>query len=559
MANVSFMSDAKNHLVTDPNAEFNVSVTENGALGYATSGNIFVDVFYKLSSLRSAREEEIEDLWRKMFTKDHKIAVTLLFYIGDIRKGTGERKVFRTMMSEFCRMDPIAACNFVELIPEYSRWDIMWDLFYISKDLNIKIRDIVRAQLDMDLEAIEAGKSVSLIGKWLPSYNTSSEDTKRKARIVASECLDLNLDIPIDQKAYRKLLSTLRKAIKVTERYTSANEWDKIDYSSVPSQANLKYKNAFKTKDGERYKAFLESVQKGEAKINSSVAFPYEIVHKYGLDEYPGSFFEYRLRYIKDNDITLEEMWKALPDFEITGKGDILCVVDTSGSMDSYYGGKNSTVTGKEIAYSLGIYFSEHNKGQFKDSFITFSRQPQIIKFGEDDSLLEKLKNLEAHNIAENTDIDKVFDLILNTAIENKYTQSDIPDRVVIISDMEFDTQYGSHRFPDSYNFFYHYEEIDSTTMTHSDTDKRLFDSIKAKYEAAGYKLPKLIFWNVNSRTNTIPMVENDLGVLLVSGCSSNVVKMVLSDAKTPFTAILETLNGERYAPVRKILSEIYN
>ena len=252
-------------------------------------------------------------------------------------------------------------------------------------------------------------------------------------------------------------------------------------------------------------------------------------------------------------------MWKALPDFEITGKGDILCVVDTSGSMDSYYGGKNSTVTGKEIAYSLGIYFSEHNKGQFKDSFITFSRQPQIIKFNEDDTLLEKLKNLEAHNIAENTDIEKVFDLILNTAIENKYTQSDIPDRVVIISDMEFDTQYGSHRFPDSYNFFYHYEEIDSTTMTHSDTDKRLFDSIKAKYEAAGYKLPKLIFWNVNSRTNTIPMVENDLGVLLVSGCSSNVVKMVLSDAKTPFTAILETLNGERYAPVRKILSEIYN
>ena len=379
---------------------------------------------------------------------------------------------------------------------------------------------------------------------------------RERQKIVADKCLGLDLSTPIDQKAYRKLLSTLRKAIKVTERFTSANEWDKIDYSTVPSQANLKYKNAFKTKDGERYKAFLESVQKGEAKINSSVAFPYEIVHKYGAAERPNSCFEFRLRNsTMSTDITLEEMWKALPDFEITGKGDILCVVDTSGSMDNYYG-KKSTVTGKEIAYSLGIYFSEHNKGQFKDSFITFSRQPKIIKFNENDTLLDKLQNLEAHNIAENTDIERVFDLILYTATKNKYTQSDIPDRVVIISDMEFDRQYGSHKIPD---YGYYYEDIDSTTMTHSEEDKRLFDAIKAKYEAAGYKLPKLIFWNVNSRTNTIPMVENDLGVLLVSGCSSNVVKMVLSDAKSPFTAILETLNGERYAPVRKILSEIYN
>ena len=312
----------------------------------------------------------------------------------------------------------------------------------------------------------------------------------------------------------------------------SAKQWNEIKYEAVPSRANLIYNKAFLRNDEERRRAFLESLAKGETKINAGTLFPHEIVSKYGNSVWNS---------INPYNETLEQLWKALPD-TVNGNGNTIVVADGSGSMTCDVG-PHSSVTALDVANALAIYFAEHSSGQFKDKYITFSGRPQLVDFSKAKNLREKLLIAKQHNEMANTNIEAVFNLILTTAVNNRMRQEDMPQNILIISDMEFDScatcssqsDYWSRKRPDS----------------------RLFDVIRQKYEAAGYKLPRLVFWNVNSRTGTIPVKENDLGVALVSGFSQNVASMVMSGKLDPYECLMETLNSERYQPVQKALEGI--
>ena len=161
------------------------------------------------------------------------------------------------------------------------------------------------------------------------------------------------------------------------------------------------------------------------------------------------------------------------------------------------------------------------------------------MRFNGVESLQSKLKILIAEDECSNTDIERTFDLILKTAADNHMKQDEIPANVVIISDMEFDC---CRR---SYNW--------ETGETYC-ADEKLFNAIAAKWAAAGYKLPRLVFWNVNSRTGTIPVSENELGVALVSGFSQNIADMVLSGELDPWKLLVDKLNSERYRPVWSVV-----
>ena len=312
----------------------------------------------------------------------------------------------------------------------------------------------------------------------------------------------------------------------------SAKQWDEIKYEAVPSRANLIYNKAFLRNDEERRRAYLESLAKGETKINAGTLFPHEIVHKYGNSGW---------NTITECNETLEQLWKALPD-TVNGNGNTIVVADGSGSMTCGVD-PHSSVTALDVANALAIYFAEHSSGQFKDKYITFSNRPQLVDFSKAKNLREKLLIAKQHNEMANTNIEAVFNLILTTAVNNHLKQEDMPQNILIISDMEFDscatcdsqTGYWSRKRPDS----------------------RLFNVIRQKYEAAGYKLPRLVFWNVNSRTGTIPVKENDLGVALVSGFSQNVASMVMSGKLDPYECLMETLNSKRYDPIAKALEGI--
>jgi hypothetical protein len=212
--------------------------------------------------------------------------------------------------------------------------------------------------------------------------------------------------------------------------------------------------------------------------------------------------------------------WKNLKDIQVS---DTLVVADGSGSMLCRVG--KSGMTALDVATSLAIYTSEHNRGVFHNKYITFSSNPQYVEFTDDMSLHGKLKLALSHSEITTTDIEKVFMLVLDTAVHNNLSQEDMPKNILIISDMEFNT----------------------VSRYNCNDDERLFNILSERYAENDYKLPRLIFWNVNSRTGTIPVKENELGIALVSGFSPNILKMVMMDNLDPYKLLVEVLNSPRY------------
>lgn len=491
------------------NEEFNESVTENGAVGYRTTGREILDFNYKVASYRSKPGEEIIKDFERVWLDNKVLAMQFLFFIRDREEGLGERRLFRIIIKHLATVEPEMVKKVVPVIAEYGRWDDLLELF--DTPLEENVLSIIKNQLFSDDLDCDEGKNISLLAKWLPSINASSKVQKDKAKKVIKS-------LNTTQEKYRKLLSKLRKHIDVTERKMCANEWDKIKYENVPSKANLNYGNAFLRHDEERRREFLEAVQKGEKKVNAGMLYPHDIVHKYTNGSYYGTM---------NIDETLEELWKALPIKEIE---NTLVVADGSGSMTSSVG--NTNITALDVANALAIYFAEHNKGEFKDKYITFSENPQYVDFNGCTSLHDKIRKALSYSEIENTNIEKVFKLILETGKKYKLAQEDMPKNILIISDMEFDY------------------------AVDGDLSLRLFDSISQQYAIAGYKLPRLIFWNVNSRTGTIPVKENELGVALVSGFSTNIAEMVMSSELDPLKVLLEKLSTERYKKIAEILAE---
>jgi hypothetical protein len=334
------------------------------------------------------------------------------------------------------------------------------------------------------------------------------------------------------------MLSKLRSYLKVVEVAMSKKEWSAIDYSAVPSRANLIYNNAFLRNDEERRRDYLNKLQKGETKINAGVLFPHDIVHKYTLMS----------RRNWETDTALEELWKALPDY-VKGAGNTICVADGSGSMGCTVGG--TQVSALEVANALAIYFAERCSGEFHDNYITFSENPQLVDLSQGNSLKEKLEIASHYSEVANTNIEAVFDLILRTAIKSEMNQEDMPKNILILSDMEFDGCAGVPTGRVTKDWW------GRETIELAKPDKKFFEVIAQRFANHGYKLPRLVFWNINSRTGTIPVKENDLGVALVSGFSPAIVKMVLSNSTDPFECLLEQLNSERYLAVEEALTTI--
>jgi len=500
---MNFMDNLKTTL-----DETSYSVTENGALGFSTSGSKLLDLNFGVTSFRNKSEKDIENAFAKAFYEDKKTALKWLFYARDVRGGIGERRLFRTCLKWLAENHSSIAMAVFHLAPYYGRYDDMWCL--LDTGIADMVIEVVKEQLVEDWKNMTENKACSLIAKWLPSINSTSKETKRLAQIIVD-------GLETTPKGYRLTLSGLRKYLKVIEVKMSAGEWNEIDYNAVPSRANLLYKNAFLKHDEDRRRAYLDALERGDkdVKINSGVLFPDDIVRKYGNG---------RTGHVGAYDSALEELWKALPTLS---SDNTLVVRDGSGSM-TWDGGKPM-----DVATALAIYMAERNHGEFHNQFITFSRVPKIINLNGLDTLHDKLAKTYGETDCSNTDIEAVFRLILNTAIKHNMTQEDMPKNIVIVSDMQFDAH--SHNCKDT-----------------------LFEAIGKGYESHGFKLPRLIFWNVNNRSNgTIPVQQNAMGVVLVSGYSQNLIKMVMSNQTDPYKCLIEQLNTERYQLVEEAVKDI--
>ena len=479
-------------------SEMNVTETLNGAKAYKSTLNKCLDLFGKIAACRND-VKQAQKLFAHAYAENPETATRILFWARDIRGGQGEREVFRNLFKYLVEENGEIGVKLVSLVPMYGRWD---DLLVLENTSAWEtVLNAIQNQLNLDRVSFKAGVAVSLLAKWMPSINASSKDSKRLGRKIAAH-------LGMTEREYRKVLSNLRTHINVVEKAMCSKEWSAIDYSKLPSRAAFMYRKAFAKQDADRYTAYLNAVEKGEAKINAGTLYPYDIVDQY---LYKGA----------SNDKTIDLQWEALPNYMEGKEFNGLVVADVSGSM-----------MGRPMAVSisLAMYIAERNTAKiWKNKFLTFSERPELQSI-VGSTIGKRIHNLSRASWSMNTDLMAVFKTVLDAGVKNDVRAEDMPQKLIIVSDMQFDQCCRSNK-------------------------RTNFEQIQKLYRKAGYEMPQLVFWNVNSYGN-VPIEAHDTGTCLVSGCSPSILKSVLTDSVlTPVDTMNDTVYAERYDAVGEVFS----
>lgn len=475
----------------------NKGYTENRAVTNVSSLSNCVDLFGTIGSVRSRTFAKKVQIFTRAFSEDQLKALKILFWARDVRGGAGERQTFRDIIKYLGINYPDVIRKNLSLIPEYGRWD---DLFVLEKSpVWNDVLAYIKETIGNDWKNRESN-NITLLAKWMPSNNASSEKTKRLAKVFEKY-------LKCSPKQYRKMLSVLRSKIKIVEKNMCSNDWSSITYENIPSRASMIYRNAFKKHDEMRYTQYLDDVASGKKEIKTATLYPYDIIRNILGDGYSSL----------NTDKTLQLQWDNLPNYVEPFNGLVVC--DVSASMYSC----SSTVRPIDVAISLAIYIAERNNNAWKDKFLTFSDDSSLQKLSGN-NIFEKVSCLRDAEWGMSTNIQSSFDSILKTAITNKIHNDDMPKTLFIVSDMEFN-YCGS---------------------------RTNFDIIKNKFHSNGYELPTLVWWNVDSRNDNFPVTIHDNGTCLVSGCSPSILKSVLnSEVITPVDIMNQTIESDRYSEIK--------
>lgn len=448
------------------------TVTANGAVAHSSTLNACLDYFAIAGNRHTSLQQFLA-----AFAEDPTIALRILFWSRDCRGGAGSRFSFVEIIKYLQENNPSAFSQIFKFIPIYGYWKDIFKNLSPSKELVSYICDTLIDEQDH-----------SLLAKYIPRKGLWFAELRKHMKLSPSE--------------FRHYIVN---KTQVVENYMCARKWSDIDYSTVPSVANKMYSQAFRKHDCERYVSYISAVNRGEAKINSSVLFPCDLYHAYSTHQ------------IQDDAIIA--MWDNLPNFMEGCTDKILPICDVSGSMWSNFG----SIYPIDVSVSLGCYLSERNEGIFKDAFMTFSEEP-ILQYLHG-NIIERFRSLRCADWGRNTNLQRVFDLVLDKAIQNNIPEEEMPTKLLIISDMQFNEA--------------------SRTQTN-------FEVIQQKYNDAGYEMPDIIFWNVsNYYYNNVPMNVYDKHTSIVSGYSPSILKAVLSGRMiTPVSIMLETINSDRYSQI---------
>jgi hypothetical protein len=483
--------------------------TENGMPTHSTTLNSCVDLFFQIGALRGSEKRRKLSLFSKAFDSNPLIAMKILFWVRDVRGGAGERQTYRDIVEYLALYNSSALQKNIHLMPEYGRWDDVLTL--IGTDLE-------KDALELIVNALENGNG--LCAKWLPRGNGKNQVKKKQAKAIREY-------LKKTPKEYRKLLASLSSTV---ENLMCNKEFSKIEYGKVPSKAMSGYMRAFTKNDGDRFSEYLESVSNGTEKINTGAIYPYDVTTNLKLldtilDNYMLSEEE-KYKQVRDISNGAIQQWNNLPDFMGGNKEMVLPLVDVSGSMDCPVG-RSGNVTCMDVAISLGLYISERNVGPFKDSFITFSAEPELQHLKG--TLVDRFNQLANSAWGYNTNIESVFELILDKSVKNNVAKEDMPTIILILSDMEFDVATNNNGW-----------------------DMTAQEMITSLYSEHGYEIPKIVYWNLNSRQDNCPVKFDEVGTSLVSGFSPSIFKSILGGKEmTPMSIMLETINQDRYSAIK--------
>ena len=494
--------------------------TENGAVVFDSTGHTLLDLNFNALGMRKKDPNTIVSIFAKAYDENPLLAVRWLFYAGDIRQGMGERRLFRTILPYVAKRHP----HGLQFVGEYNRFDSLLPLLDDS-ELGPIVAGLIKNQVLADLDNLKAGKSISLLGKWLPSINASSTKTRHYARIISSALFE-------DHKTYRKTCATLRKAIDIVETKMCEKNWGLIDYSKVPGVAVHRYRKAFGRNDTIRFAEFNVKAAKGEVKKNAATVSAAELAFAYTKEISGYSYTSYLNGHKFNPDLAVEASWKAMPDFMKAGYS-ILPVCDISGSMLDCKIDDKSNLRPFDAAIGLSVYCADRNHcPAFKNKVMTFSESPKLVDVNGA-TLAEKVGQITTRdNLAFNTDIMKVFRLYLKTLVDNNIpTDAELPT-ILIFSDMEFDREAPRN-------------------MKFRNEDPTLFAAIRRAFNQHGYDLPRLVLWNLSSRSGGAPLRTNAAGLVMISGLSQVTMDMVFADKTDPFEILCDKLNSERYNQIK--------
>ena len=452
--------------------------TANGMKARKSSANKVVDLFYNIGA---SRGKDIVPAFVGAYTEDRELALRIALWARDARGGAGERDLFRSILKHLEKTDIDAAFALLRKIPELGRWD---DIFAFTTP------ELKKAAYTMLGDALRAQNG--LAAKWTP----------RKGE-VAREIREF---FGMSPKQYRKSLVALTK---VVETQMCANDWDNINFSHVPSVAASRYKKAFH-RHTEKFAEYVAALVKGDptVKVNASAIYPYDVLK--GVN--------YR-SFDKTETDHIVAQWEALPNY--VGSANILPMVDVSGSM-SCPAGKNTSVTCMDVAVSLGLYLADKNTGKFKDTFLTFSDKSELVTLKG--NVVQKMAQMVKSDWDMSTNLHAAFNKILDVAVKNEVPQAEMPEMVLILSDMQFNQCVRQ--------------------------DDSAMEMIERKYVAAGYSVPQVVFWNLNSSDN-VPVKADKSGAALVSGFSPAIMKALLAADMSEFTPegiMLKTVMSDRYS-----------
>ena len=456
-------------------------LTHNGAVTRKTSGQKHLDLFAIIGAARNSVSDAVK-LFSKAYAEDKELALRIALWARDVRGGSGERKVFREIFRHLSENDPIIAQKLTPFVPDYGRWDDVIECV----DINSYTFKVAAENLH---KAIESGNS--LAAKWTP----------RKGAIAVKLREIWNLS----PKQYRKFLVSHTNVVETKMCY---KQWDNIDFGKLPSLASLRYQKAFGKNAPTKYANYKQALVKGEAKINVSTLYPHDIITN--------------IRYGTADTQVLNAQWDNLPDYLGDRSGKVLCEVDVSSSMTwvTIGGGRTQPL---DVACGLGMYVAERLKGPFKDLFMTFSTSPSFVKL-QGNTVSERFNNMQRANVGGSTDIQAAFKLILDTALKHNVPASDMPETIIILSDMEFNICVSNGK------------------------NKTNFGGFKDQYENAGYKLPQIVFWNLNARADNNPVKYDENGTCMVSGYSPAILESILTgESFDPMKVMFKTVGKERY------------
>ncbi|MBP3801367.1 MAG: DUF2828 family protein [Clostridia bacterium] len=502
----------------------NFGYTENGAVKRTSTGTKLLDMFALGGAYRSRSDEDVILLFKNAYEENPVYALKCLFYLRDVRGGQGERRFFRVCLKWAADHYTAAMQRNLEYVSEFGRYDDLYS--FVGTKLESAAFAMMKTQLELDVDC----KTPSLLAKWLKSENTSSRESRMLGNMTRKY-------LGMTHKQYRKTLSILRERINVLERLMSENRWDEIEFDKIPSKAGLKYRNAFARRD--IIKAKYEAFAKDEnTKVNAKTLYPYECVAEalkvmgVGYGYYYGS-----PKLCSDtNRLMVNKYWDNLADYFNNATFNGMAVVDTSGSMV-----REDAAAPINVAVSLGMYCAEKAQGPFHNKFMTFSSNPTFVEI-EGIDFCDKVSRMLKADWGGSTNIEAAFDLMLNTAIRNRCTQDEIPENLIVISDMEFDSCVTSgYRSSDRWGGY--------GNRFSNASRETLFESMKRKWAKYGYQMPKLTFWNVDARSNNIPM-KDDGTVSYVSGMSPVLYEQIMKGL-TAYDLMMDKLNNERYSCIK--------